>query len=1751
ADVKEWFDGSALEKGPRVQAFDPKPQAGVAFDQGFAVVSPKPGFEAKAMLGSDGAMPWLSAMAGFPNASGGVAKSPEMKLVRPLLLRGEPRPAGVPTDSTVVTARVPEPKPEPKPELVDLVDRSQPGEDRSALSSGQNSSAPPMLKPLEMAEATGNGVLRPNEQDRPDKWFEFQEGKFEMKEGGPKSLPSWAVPQSREDVQQILEEKQKTAGSEPLVSLAVNARRDQEGQGRVPIPQKNRPGLPLKSPAQVPNESSVRPGVGAAGVEDSTPGAVPLSPSAPAQQTEKKAPVTPMDYDQWARDRPSPDQPISGLQELPDWKEFEQTGKVAPVYDPFGVGQKGRFHEVPEELRTSPQGKALMMLEQGLPPAEVARRLQSDMKKLEAMTDGDDPAAVWKGSVRLDNDMQQALEAAKSAAVKSVLEDWQKRTGLPPEQLIEAYTGDKGALPTVQQQELEKSLRGVFDDPAFKVGSERHYTGKVMAGGASQADYTMRQRGEGKVDVFFTLPNGKTRRAEIAAVSDAEMQSELGKSKASLNEISAKEKSIQEELDKRKAYKVQVEQRKYAGSGARMPEKVAHDIAQIERNLKATQEKRMELEGDLKILMVRGKRALLDRRVMEEVRKPEWRDEIGTYDGWAEVGKGGTSAILGLGTMYATAIGDEKMQREMAEANANLDLVMGGSTRRELEGGWWNDVVINFQRGVGEELVYLPLTLATGGTATRGAKVLAKEAVKKGLARHVGKETLANIAQGVGGSLLDTNGRILEAEAAGNKEEAKRLKDGKWMRAILSTASGMAADKLNPLRGRLTSKANPVAQNMASAIADQTVIDPATIGQGGLDLGQISAGVVGSMGSSHFVNGVTPNHSSGEPLKKEPNSTIPPVGQYSIEGGGYVEYENAPSQIPPPGAQAWAQYQAGTQPGAAAPAQPGQPPQGNAVTNGEPGLDESGNGVKHPSVMTGSGTSTSQVPDPNAPVQPGVPSGEGTLPQGGTQPGAATPAQPGVPSGEGTLPQGGTPLGAAAPAQPSVPTQGNAVTNGEAGFDASGNSVKHPSAIAGSGASPSQVPDPNAPVQPGAPSGEGTLPQGGTQPGAATPAQPGAPLDPNAPVQPGAELGTPGQVPTGAPPGQPLAPGAQPPPLGEGSPATENAPNKKGNSGAPPPLPPPPLWKGPSITGETVEILDRNEDGSFEVRRANGEVRTFKESDVARMTGMKKVDMDAFIQQKDLLGDNQPSATGGLSIGETHAEPGKKQRLVDRITQQFDRLLPGFLGADTHIFQSAQDLLNSDYAREHPFTPEQVAEILGAEGFHDPNTGKSFVIVDNVRPREGESARRAMQRVIAHEGIGHGGVNRLLDGNETARKRFDYLMGRIRQMDPEGLRALAADPAYAHLQGDPRGLALEWLARESERRPELLKERNLLTAMRAVVGQAISDMLVKLGVRVEGKADLDRHVDIFLQQARQAALNRSPEGQRRLQAGARQDLQFSRRQPGQATVDFRERQTNAHLAEGLIREDEQGRAANDAALSVEQRLQKLTELYPHATPQQQQEMQALATQFDPAEGLSLESKIFQRLGRPGAAQTFTETQKELGRLAPISLSPSHHTTPAGVKNDREVHNGQLGNVQLEGEWWKGQAGQPNTNPATGGAVKPFRSPVDAVRPHLAQIVREGHIARTRMGLDGEREHLLTHPVTINGQTHIAMAVARARADGTLVVEPGMVKVYTPSDFQRVMENDNVSDNLIELPGSVEDYGGVEQRDSLLNMVNRS
>ncbi|HEY1081195.1 MAG TPA: hypothetical protein VGE29_02975, partial [Prosthecobacter sp.] len=594
-----------------------------------------------------------------------------------------------------------------------------------------------------------------------------------------------------------------------------------------------------------------------------------------------------------------------------------------------------------------------------------------------------------------------------------------------------------------------------------------------------------------------------------------------------------------------------------------------------------------------------------------------------------------------------------------------------------------------------------------------------------------------------------------------------------------------------------------------------------------------------------------------------------------------------------------------------------------------------------------------------------------------------------------------------------------------------------------------------------------------------------------------------------------------------------------------------PLWEGKAPRGEAVQVLDRNPDGTWQVMLGGREM-TAKESQMAVMTGMRKPDVDAFVQQHGLRQDDAAVQAPGVPLGQaSHAEPGRLQKLVQRASRTLQQAMPGVTGRHGRVLEGGRQLLaDAAYLQERgrEFSPEEQEAILSGEGFYDPLTNRSFVFAGQVQPKAGESARAAVHRVFLHETVGHDGLAQVLAAGGRALRNFKHLVEKIRLNQPEVYAAVAQDPAYAHLEGDPVRIGLEIMGRETERRPELLKRPSVFRDMKLLLGHALAQLQIRLGLRPESAADLDRQVDLLLGRARRAA---ERDGRVDATHVTGEGLLFKKGTISPEAARFQEKQLLAKMSEQFIGFAEADAVARDAARSPEERFQILLAKYPWANAEQQRDLRTWAEGFDPASEFSVDVQATRRMGMAPRRQSMAEVQAKLSGLSSLTLGPAYSATPPGMSNLREVVSPLLGRLTLQENWWKGQKGKHTELDSTGQTYTPFRSPLDAVRPHIDQIVREGHVALTRNGLEGEREHFITHPVQVGGQSQIAVVVARARANGEMEVETGPVRLYSPADFQKVLENEQMCDNLFELPGTVEDYGGEEQRNALKNLVNRA
>jgi hypothetical protein len=192
--------------------------------------------------------------------------------------------------------------------------------------------------------------------------------------------------------------------------------------------------------------------------------------------------------------------------------------------------------------------------------------------------------------------------------------------------------------------------------------------------------------------------------------------------------------------------------------------------------------------------------------------------------------------------------------------------------------------------------------------------------------------------------------------------------------------------------------------------------------------------------------------------------------------------------------------------------------------------------------------------------------------------------------------------------------------------------------------------------------------------------------------------------------------------------------------------------------------------------------------------------------------------------------------------------MPPGIADGARLIRHRSDLNEAD------FSPEVWVQLEHAEGFFNPNTGEAVVLLDNVRPRENESPTRAVARVILHERLGHEGLAALRQSDPAFAKRWNDLV-QAALADPataEQLRAIAADPAYAELGGDPSLLVEEWFARQAEQLTEAELAALKPTSLLGRLWRALKDALARATGRFARAQWTAREVREILALSRQA-----------------------------------------------------------------------------------------------------------------------------------------------------------------------------------------------------------------------------------------------------------------------------------------------------------
>jgi len=150
----------------------------------------------------------------------------------------------------------------------------------------------------------------------------------------------------------------------------------------------------------------------------------------------------------------------------------------------------------------------------------------------------------------------------------------------------------------------------------------------------------------------------------------------------------------------------------------------------------------------------------------------------------------------------------------------------------------------------------------------------------------------------------------------------------------------------------------------------------------------------------------------------------------------------------------------------------------------------------------------------------------------------------------------------------------------------------------------------------------------------------------------------------------------------------------------------------------------------------------------------------------------------------------------------------------------------------------------GVQGFYDPRTGQTTVILENIEVRPGETPLRAVARIILHERIAHAGLATLRENDSTFDRQWQQLTAQIPQAE---LQAIAE--RYPELSGNLNALAEEWLAQQVEARAGKLLPANTLAGK---LWAALKAALARVFSRHSRSTPLDAEVDRIIELARNA-----------------------------------------------------------------------------------------------------------------------------------------------------------------------------------------------------------------------------------------------------------------------------------------------------------
>jgi len=479
----------------------------------------------------------------------------------------------------------------------------------------------------------------------------------------------------------------------------------------------------------------------------------------------------------------------------------------------------------PEFLQYSPDDIVTMGREQGLPPGEIAQGVMNHRKTLETWGRDNGGDQYFNGAVKLDNDTEMALGGLRlemqQQELRRAIPDPMEQQKLAAE--LEKHAYDVSKLPDAFRPVVEKTMKVGQE---LSLPRERYYGAKVTAGGKDLANFSMRRAEDGMMDVGLTIPDP----------SDP-----MKESQALVRVPHATAEDVQKEIVKRKAALQEVER-------ARKGQGYAPDTPDVDTRSMAYRfyaDKAAGLQQRIEELQKGGPVALMNERVREELKKPEWRGKIGQYAGGTEFYKGLETAGITSAALFARAgqivgaPGADQTMRDLGEIQSTQDLRLGGSTRRALEGGVFNDSIKSAQQSLGQMAPFMVGgMLARAGLGAAGGEAAASELAKQQAGR-LGAAGAGMSASAAGAAELETQRKIDAAEQAGDTAKADRLRAGRDLHALLTGITEGAVERLgagqtqNIFRGGVLKAGKELGKEGVEEVVtggiQRAVVDPVTL----------------------------------------------------------------------------------------------------------------------------------------------------------------------------------------------------------------------------------------------------------------------------------------------------------------------------------------------------------------------------------------------------------------------------------------------------------------------------------------------------------------------------------------------------------------------------------------------------------------------------------------------------------------------------------------------------------------------------------------------------------------------------------------------------------------------------------------------------------------------------------------------------------------------------------------------------------